>query len=265
MSGWLEGQVAFVTGAADGIGRAVVERYIKEGAAGIVALDRDAAKLQSLADAHGDKIATVVGDVRQYKVHTQAVELALSRFGKLDTVVGNAGVFDFRRPLRSYTGESMAATMDELFAINLRGYLYAAMAGREALIASRGSIIFTASVASFNSGGGGILYTMGKHAVVGMIKQLALELAPDIRVNGVGPGGTLTGLSGTDALGQTERSINANPAQFHEKMATGVLLGFAQVPEDHTGLYVLLASSANARAVTGEIFMSDGGTGARSV
>lgn len=265
MSGWLEGQVAFVTGAADGIGRAVVERYIKEGAAGIVALDRDAAKLQSLADAHGDKVATVVGDVRQYEVHTHAVELALSRFGKLDTVVGNAGVFDFRRPLRSYTGESMAATMDELFAINLRGYLYAAMAGREALIASRGSIIFTASVASFNSGGGGILYTMGKHAVVGMIKQLALELAPDIRVNGVGPGGTLTSLSGTDALGQTERSINANPAQFHEKMAAGVLLGFAQVPEDHTGLYVLLASSANARAVTGEIFMSDGGTGARSV
>lgn len=265
MSGWLEGQVAFVTGAADGIGRAVVERYLKEGAAGVVALDRDADGLKTLAHAHGDRIATVAGDVRTYASHEEAVKLALSRFGRLDTVVGNAGVFDFRRPLRSYTGESMAATMDELFAINLRGYLYAAMAGREALIASRGSIIFTASVASFNSGGGGILYTMGKHAVVGMIKQLALELAPDIRVNGVGPGGTLTGLSGTDALGQTERSINANPQAFNEKMAGAVPLGFAQKPEDHTGLYVLLASSANARAVTGEIFMSDGGTGSRSV
>ncbi len=265
MSDWLEGQVAFVTGAADGIGRAVVERYLKEGAAGVVALDRDADGLRTLADACGPRVATVAGDVRAYASHEEAVQLALSRFGRLDTVVGNAGVFDFRRPLRSYTGESMAATMDELFAINLRGYLYAAMAGREALIASRGSIIFTASVASFNSGGGGILYTMGKHAVVGMIKQLALELAPDIRVNGVGPGGTLTGLSGTDALGQTERSINANPQAFNEKMAGAVPLGFAQKPEDHTGLYVLLASNANARAVTGEIFMSDGGTGSRSV
>jgi len=265
MIGWLEGQVAFITGGADGIGRAVVERYLKEGAAGVVVLDRDAAGLKTLADAHPGRIATVAGDVRQYADHEAAVSLALKQFGRLDTVVGNAGVFDFRRPLRSYTGASMAQTMDELFAINLRGYLYAAMAGREALIASRGSIIFTASVASFNSGGGGILYTMGKHAVVGMIKQLALELAPDIRVNGVGPGGTLTGLSGTEALGQTERSINANPAQFDERMAAGVLLGFGQRPEDHTGLYVLLASAPNSRAVTGEIFMSDGGTGARSV
>ncbi|WP_090131632.1 SDR family NAD(P)-dependent oxidoreductase [Limnohabitans sp. Rim11] len=265
MSGWLDGQVAFITGAGDGIGRAVAERYLKEGVRGIVALDRDASGLSTLTKTYGCRIATVTGDVRSYACNEEAVKLALSLFGRLDTVVGNAGVFDFRRPLRSYTGESMAATMDELFAINLRGYLYAAMAGREALIASRGSIIFTASVASFNAGGGGILYTMGKHAVVGMVKQLALELAPDIRVNGVGPGGTLTGLSGTDALGQTERSINANPAAFHEKMAAGVPLGFAQQPEDHTGLYVLLASAANARAVTGEIFMSDGGTGSRSV
>lgn len=265
MSGWLEGQVAFVTGAADGIGRAVVERFLQEGAAGVVALDRDAAALGALALATGDRVLTVAGDVRDFACHEEAVRLAVSRFGKLDTVVGNAGVFDFRRPLRSYTGETMAKTMDEIFGINLRGYLYAAMAAREALIASRGSIVFTASNASFHAGGGGILYTMGKHAVVGMVKQLALELAPDIRVNGVGPGGTLTGLRGTESLGQTGRSINADPAAFNEKIGAAVPLGFAQTPADHTGLYVLLASAANARAVTGEIFMSDGGTGARSV
>ena len=123
----------------------------------------------------------------------------------------------------------------------------------------------SARTGRISSGGGGILYTMGKHALVGMVKQLALELAPDIRVNGVGPGGTLTGLSGTEALGQTDRTINANPVQFDERVGAAVPLGFAQRPEDHTGLYVLLASSENARAVTGEIFMSDGGVGARSV
>jgi NAD(P)-dependent dehydrogenase (short-subunit alcohol dehydrogenase family) len=265
MSGWLEGQVAFITGAADGIGRAVAERYFREGAAGIVALDRDAAGLKTLEDLHPGRMVTVADDVRDYEVHAKAVELALERFGRLDILVANAGVFDFRRPLRSYTGTTLAATMDELFAINLRGYLFAAMASREALIASHGSIIVTASVASFNAGGGGILYTMGKHALVGMVKQLALELAPDVRVNGVGPGGTLTALSGTETLGQTDRAINANPTQFDERVGAAVPLGFAQRPEDHTGLYVLLASSENARAVTGEIFMSDGGVGARSV
>lgn len=265
MSGWLEGRVALITGAADGIGRAVAERYLKEGAAGIVALDRDAVGLKSLQNSHPERILAVAGDVRAYDVHTQAVSLALERFKRLDVLVANAGVFDFRRPLRSYTGATLAATMDELFAINLRGYLFAAMASREALITSRGSIIVTASVASFNSGGGGILYTMGKHALVGMVRQLALELAPDVRVNGVGPGGTLTGLGGTEALGQTDRSISANPAQFDERVGASVPLGFAQRPEDHTGLYVLLASTENARAVTGEIFMSDGGVGARSI
>jgi NAD(P)-dependent dehydrogenase (short-subunit alcohol dehydrogenase family) len=90
------------------------------------------------------------------------------------------------RPLASYSAETLAATMDELLAINVRGYLYAAMAAREALLQSRGSIIFTGSVASFNAGGGGIVYTLAKHAVVGVVRQLALELAPDIRVNCVG-------------------------------------------------------------------------------
>lgn len=75
-----------------------------------------------------------------------------------------------------------------------------------------GSMIFTASIAGLNSGGGGVLYTASKHAVVGMIRQLAAELGPDIRVNGVAPGGTLTDLRGLVSLGQDGRSQFANPA-----------------------------------------------------
>lgn len=265
MTGWLDGQVAFVTGAADGIGRSVARRYLREGAAGVVGLDRSAEGLASLAAEFPDRVATVVGDVRNFEDHSRSVALAVGRFGRLDTLVANAGVFDFRRPLRSYTAQTLATTMDELFAVNLRGYLYAAMAAREPLIAASGSMIFTASVASFHAGGGGVLYTMGKHAVAGLVKQLALELAPDIRVNGVGPGGTLTGLRGTDALGQAGRTIGGHPEQFDQRVGAAVPLGFAQRPDDHTGLYVLLASRENSRAVTGEIFMSDGGVGARSI
>ncbi|RYY83495.1 MAG: SDR family oxidoreductase, partial [Comamonadaceae bacterium] len=211
------------------------------------------------------RIVTVRGDVRDYATHARAVHEALQRFGRLDVLVANAGVFDFRRPLRGYDPQTLAATMDELFGVNLRGYLYAAMAAREALVASRGAIICTASVASFHAGGGGILYTMGKHAVAGMVKQLALELAPEVRVNGVAPGGTLTRLAGTEALGHGDRTIGGDPASFDQRVGAAVPLGFAQRPEHHTGLYVLLASRANAPAVTGEIFMSDGGVAARSV
>jgi len=263
--GWLQGRVAMVTGAAEGIGRAVALRYLAEGAAGVVALDRDAQGLATLQAQAPGRVHPVAGDVREHDVHVRAVASACERFGGLDVLVANAGLFDFRRPLRSYTAESLASTMDELFAVNLRGYLYAAMAAREALAARHGCIIATASVASFHAGGGGILYTMGKHAVVGLVRQLALELAPQIRVNGVGPGGTLTGLRGTDALGQSARAINAHPESFDARVGAAVPLGFAQRPEHHTGLYVLLASATEAAAVTGEIWMSDGGVGARSV
>ena len=265
MSGWLEGQVAFITGGGDGIGAAVARRYLREGAAGVVALDRSADGLRALEAEAPGRVVGVVGDVRDAAAHTRSVQQALARFGRLDVLVANAGVFDFRRPLRSYTPDTLAATMDELFSVNLRGYLFAAWAAREALVATRGCIVCTASIASFHAGGGGGLYTMGKHAGVGMGRPLALELAPDVRVNGVGPGGTLTRLGGTEALGQQARRIGGDTATFDERIGASVPLGFGQRPEDHTGLYVLLASRENSRAVTGEIFMSDGGVGARSV
>src|SRR5207249_4539504 len=69
----------------------------------------------------------------------------------------------------------------------------------------------TASVAGFNSGGGGALYTASKHAVVGLIRQLAAELGPAIRVNGVAPGGTMTDLRGLQTLGNDDRSQFSDP------------------------------------------------------
>jgi NAD(P)-dependent dehydrogenase (short-subunit alcohol dehydrogenase family) len=263
MAGWLEGYAAIVTGGSSGIGAAVVARFVAEGA-NVVAVDRDGERLAAMVDKFPGRVRGIAGDVRDYATHERAVTEALSSFGKLDVTVGNAGVFDFRRPLASYSAETLVATMDELLAINVRGYLYAAMAAREALLRSRGCIIFTGSVASFNAGGGGIVYTLAKHAVVGVVRQLALELAPDIRVNCVAPGGTLTDMRGTAALGHGTRSLNDRRDELAKRIAEHVPLRLAQQPEDHAGLYVLLASRENARAITGEVLMSDGGVGIRS-
>jgi NAD(P)-dependent dehydrogenase (short-subunit alcohol dehydrogenase family) len=261
--GWLQNYVAAITGGGSGIGLAVARRYLEEGAAGIAVLDRDVSALGILEREFPGRISAITGDVRDFAAHQRTIVSALDKFGKLDVLVGNAGIFDFHRPLEAYAPDVLAATFDEIFDVNLKGYMLAALTAREALVAARGSMIFTASVASFHAGGGGILYTAAKHAVVGMIRELARELAPDVRVNGVGPGGTLTNLSGTVALGQAKRSMANKAAETEARIANHVPLKFAQRPADHAGIYVLLACRENSPATTGEVIMSDGGIGVR--
>src|SRR6185312_3706909 len=109
-----------------------------------------------------------------------------------------------------------------------------------------------------NSGGGGVLYTASKHAVVGMIREMAVELGPDVRVNGVAPGGTITDLRGLASLGADDRSQFANPG-IEERLRGGNPLRTALMPDDLAGAYVLLASRRNARGITGSIVTVDAG------
>lgn len=97
-----------------------------------------------------------------------------------------------------------------------------------------------------------------KHAGVGLIKQLAYEFAPDVRVNGVAPGGTVTPLRGLASLGKQEKRLSELPG-FEENVANSMPLKFIAQPEDHAGHYVLLASKANSRATTAAIIQSDCG------
>lgn len=263
MTGRLDGDVALVTGAASGIGRAVVARYLDEGVKGVVAVDRDAEALAALSSEFGPSVRVVPGDVTDPTTHAEAVAAACETFGGLDVAVGNAGLFDFHRPLARYAPDELIAAMDEIFAVNVRGYVLLAQAAYPALRQRHGALIFTGSVASVQAGGGGVLYTASKHAVLGVIRRLALEFAPEVRVNGVGPGGTLTGLRGAASLGHGARRLGADPVALAAQIAPTNPLRLAQAPEDHAGLYVLLASRRDARAITGELLMSDGGLGVR--
>ena len=240
--GWLAGYVAAITGGASGIGLAVARRYLVEGAAGVAVLDRDIGGLDSLIADYPRRVMAVTGDVRDPASHETLIKEAVSGFGRLDVLVGNAGVFDFRLPLEGYDASTLSTAFDEIFSVNLKGYMLAALVARQALANTNGSMIFTGSVASLYAGGGGILYTAVKHGITGFIRELSRELAPAIRVNGIGPGGTLTNLRGTAALGHEQRSLGDNLEQLEARIAAAVPLRFAQRPEDHTGLYVLLAS-----------------------
>lgn len=262
----LEGRVALITGAASGIGASIARRFVAEGAS-VVGLDMSSELLVALHKDLGDAFGFVVGDVRAIEAHRRAVDLACSLHGGLDTLVPNAGVSDAMLPLSQLSDKALSEAFAEIFSTNVLGYLLAVHASIGQLRARRGSIVFTVSNTGFQAGsGGGILYTASKHAVVGVVRQLAYELAPYVRVNGVAPGGTITGLRVAGAL----HRLVPSPKHFFDPSAASSAirrtnaLGIAPGPADHAGLYVLLASG-DSPAVTGQIISSDGGIAVRGL
>ncbi|MDT7599073.1 MAG: hypothetical protein QOK26_1150, partial [Pseudonocardiales bacterium] len=96
--GWLDGKAALVTGGASGLGRAIAERFVHEGAR-VLVVDRSHGKLEQLGADLDGRLVTFVGDVTSPADNTGAVAAALEAFGQLDVFVGNAGLWDFNRPL----------------------------------------------------------------------------------------------------------------------------------------------------------------------
>jgi len=255
---WLPGAVALVTGAGSGIGAAVTRRFVAEGAR-VVAFDRSADRLEALRVELGDRIAVHCGDVRSFADNERATQTALERFGALDVFVGNAGIWDAKRRLSDLSADELSAGFDEVFAVNVRGYLLGAKATAPALARARGAMIFTLSTSSYYVGGGGPVYVAAKHAALGVVRALAHELAPEIRVNGVAPSGTPTNMADAPSLAAPAADVAGGERPAPGGRASN-LLDVEVRPEDHAGSYVLLASK-HARIITGTVIHSDGGRG----
>lgn len=259
--GWLDGQVALITGGASGLGYGIARRFRAEGAR-IGIIDRSADKIAEFRAAFGDEAVVVTGDVRELEINRAAVNAVVKRFGRLDVFVGNAAIWDHGVSLVDLPDVSIDAAFDEIFRINVKGYLLGAKAAVPALLASSGSMIFTVSNAGFYVAGGGPLYTASKHAVVGVIRQLAYELAPHIRVNGVAPGAIPTDLRGPSSLGLAEASLAAFPVAEIVKRALPIPAIVS--PEAYAAHYVLLASR-DAANTTGTVINCDGGFNVRGL
>src|SRR5438876_11959961 len=141
--GLLDRQVALVTGGGSGIGRAVVARFIEEGAR-VGVLDRVPERAAQLRSQFGDAVIALTGDVAQLADNKRAVADTVGAFGRLDVFVGIAGVFDVYAPLTEFPEQQLSAAFDELFGVNVKGCFFGAKAALPELIKTEGSMVFTA-------------------------------------------------------------------------------------------------------------------------
>ena len=250
MSGRLEGKVAVITGAGSGIGRATALRFLAEGARVVAAEFNEATGNETVDLAaragHGDRICFVRTDVAQERDVEAAIALASSAFGRLDCVFNNAGVAGAFGPITHISAEDW----DYTFAVLVRGVFFGIKHAARVLRAqgSGGTIINTASVAGLSGGDGPQAYSASKAAVINLTRAVAVELAPDkIRVNAICPGGILTPL--------LHRGSPEVIEPFLKQMQPWPEPG---LPEHIAGAALFLASE-DARFVTGEALVVDGG------
>ena len=232
----LAGKTAFVTGGSSGIGRAVAEIFVANGARVVIADIVDTGTAASEIGATG-----VHCDVGSEQSVAEALAAAVSALGEnLDIVVLNAGVGDVVPQLT----ETDQTLIEKVTRINHWGVIYG-LKHAPGHMHDNGSIISTASMAAFISVPGSAVYSAGKRAVTSLTEMAALELgARGIRVNCVCPGYTATAL-GSGEEGQ--RICEAFTA-----------LGRVAEVEDMSGVYLFLASDAS-RYMTGQSLKVDGG------
>jgi NAD(P)-dependent dehydrogenase (short-subunit alcohol dehydrogenase family) len=242
-------KIALVTGAQQGIGRAIAVALAQAGCdVAVNWLDDEAAAREVAAAvvAAGRRALTIQADIARLDDGSEMVAAVVGEFGGIDILVNNAGVFP-RVPFL----EMRESDWDEVHDINLKGACFCAQAAARAMVAAdrAGSIINLTSGAAFRGSPRGVHYVASKGGVVSMTRQMALELAPyRIRVNAIAPGLTDTA---QPRYGSSEAEIAA--------MAQANPLGRIAQPEDIAGAAVFLASDA-AGFVTGHTLHVNGGS-----
>ena len=241
-------QVVLITGGLTGIGRAAAVAFAKSGAKVVVAGRRDEAgealaeELRSL----GAEAEFIKADVRKEDEVRSMVDQTIARFGRLDVAVNNAATEGQVGPITDQTAESFAATFDT----NVLGVILSmkhevrVMQGQ-----GRGSIINISSTYGHEGAAGASIYVASKHAVEGLTKSVALEVAKSgIRVNAVAPGPTDTGM-----LTRFTRTPENKAA-----LTTTVPLGRLGRSEEQADAIVFIASD-QASFITGHVLNVDGG------
>jgi NAD(P)-dependent dehydrogenase (short-subunit alcohol dehydrogenase family) len=247
----LEGRVAVITGAASGFGAATARRFVAEGCR-VVLGDIQQGPAHSLARELGEGSAFTVCDVTREDDVARLVDLAVSRFGRLDIMFNNAGIVGAVGPIDTTPVEEWKATVDVL----LNGVFYGMKhAARVMKPQQSGSIVSMASVAGLTGGLGPHAYATCKHAVVGLTRNVGAELCRfGIRVNAIAPGAMATAMVANVITGNPDDIEGAKEALA----ATSPLIARPGLAEDVANAALWLASD-EAGYVNGHVLTTDAG------
>jgi NAD(P)-dependent dehydrogenase (short-subunit alcohol dehydrogenase family) len=237
-----DGKVALVTGGSRGIGKAVVDMLIERGAK-VVVVGRDQAALD--AACAGGRATGIAGDVADPATAERAVAAARSNHGGLDILLNIAGAFP-----TALLGDTTDAHFADAIGANLTGTFNFCRAAMPALRERRGNIVNVSSTAARFPTPGLSVYSAAKAGIEGFTRSIAAEAAPDVRVNAVAAGPTLTeavrSLMESDTTGAVDAVVNALPMKR--------LAEPSEIAEA-----ILFLASGKASFVTGQVLQANGG------
>jgi len=243
MDGSLQGKVALVTGAARRVGAAIARRLHAAGASVVIhyrGAEADAAKLEAeLNAARPSSAARVKADLLAPVAPQALIGAALDGFKRLDLLVNNASTF-----YPTALGEIEPGHWEELVGSNLRAPLFLSQAAAPHLAKNRGSIVNIADIHAERPLKGYAVYSVAKAGLAALTRALALELAPEVRVNAIAPGAIAWPEYGQFEPGERERIVGTTPLR---RMGT---------PEEIAQAVHFLAT---ASFVTGHVLAVDGG------
>jgi len=243
----LKDKVVIVTGSARALGRAFAIRYAQEGAR-VVACDiTDTADTVSAIESEGGEALSLITDVTSEQSTVEMAEKTVQRFGRIDVLVNNAGMYAdiIKKPFYQIPGDEW----DKIMAVNVKGPFLCSQAVFPAMKEQgNGKIINIASAAAFVGGSQFAHYVASKGGVVSLTRALAQELGPhNININAVAPGLTVT-----------EYNVKTTPKEVLEMAMAKRCLKRQQQPEDLLGVMMFLASD-ESNFITGQTIVVNGG------
>lgn len=248
----LEQKVSVITGAGSGMGKAIARLFAAEGSK-VVATDINGERLESLEKEirmAGGEITTLVANMANEADIEKMIQLAVTTYGTLDTLVNNAGIMDHMQPVAEVEND----TWEKVMKVNLDGPFKAMRSAVKIFLAKKSGVILNiCSVGGLKGGVAGAAYTASKHALIGLTKNTGyLYSKSGIRCNAIAPGAVNTNIG-------ESMDLSKMTALTNDRIMPGMALNPRTGEPDEIAKVALFMASEDASFVNGAVWVADGG------